>query len=126
MKVSIRIKSIQHINNFDLELDGTEAGLKCVVGKNGVGKTTIIKCIRNFSLSNTFSETSQTNIFNKQSEITYCIDNENYKFTFDESINSLNSNNVIPLALRNDIDVELPIPFGNRFIFFQSIHLFLH
>ncbi|WP_367986542.1 ATP-dependent endonuclease [Vibrio sp. NTOU-M3] len=121
MQININVKNIQHINDFQLELDASQHGLICIVGKNGVGKTTIIKCIRNLSISDTFAKTSSDNIFSTDSEITYDLGGDAYTFNYDTSTKALELKTPIPAALRSEIDVELPIPHGNRFNFFQSI-----
>ncbi|HIF9256005.1 TPA: ATP-dependent nuclease [Photobacterium damselae] len=121
MKVNVNIRNIQHISGFQIELDVSQHGLKCIVGKNGVGKTTIIKCIRNLSISDTFAKTSSDSIFSTDSEITYELGGDAYTFNYDTSTKALELKTPIPASLRNEIDVELPIPHGNRFNFFQSI-----
>lgn len=121
MILNINIKNIQHINNFSVEIDASGYGLKCIVGKNGVGKTTLIKCIRNFSRSDTFSKTSPAEIFSKESQIDYDIDGSAYSFSYDEVTNGLEMKKPIPISDRENVDVELPIPHGSRFNFFQSI-----
>ncbi|MGN2673286.1 ATP-dependent nuclease [Aliivibrio fischeri] len=117
----IKIKNIQHIDKFDIHIDITSPGLHCIVGKNGVGKTTLIKCIRNFSNSETFTKTSPNTIFTKNSEINYSLNGENYTFSFEESSGAIEYKGAIPNILRSNVDVELPIPHGNRFNFFQTI-----
>lgn len=117
----IKIKNVQHIDEFEINIDVTNPGLHCIVGKNGVGKTTLIKCIRNFSNSETFTKTSPTNIFTKDSEINYSLNGNDYTFSYEESSGAIEYKGVIPSTLRSDVDVELPIPHGSRFNFFQTI-----
>lgn len=121
MKININIKNVQHIGSFDLEIDARGHGLKCIVGKNGVGKTTLIKCVRNFSSSDTFAKTSPVDIFSKESEINYEFNGNNYTFSYDGATSALELRKPIPREERDCIDVELPIPYGSRFNFFQSI-----
>ncbi|GAB1667487.1 hypothetical protein Mh1961_07070 [Mannheimia haemolytica] len=43
MKISININKLQHIENGYVNLDMEDRNIICIVGKNGVGKTSIIK-----------------------------------------------------------------------------------
>ena len=121
MQLNISINNVQHIDEFQIKLDVSQHGLKCIVGKNGVGKTTIIKCIRNLSISDTFAKTSSDNIFSTDSKITYDINGNAYTFSYDSSTKALELKTPIPTGLRSSVDVELPIPHGTRFNFYQSI-----
>lgn len=123
MELNISIKNVQHVTNMNFDINATEHGLKCIVGKNGVGKTTLIKCIRNFVNADTFSKTSDNRIFSENSQIIYNLPSSgfSYQFDFDKSTGSLDSKVVIPNEIKEYIDVELPIPHGERFDFFQSI-----
>ena len=121
MKLNISIKNVQHIGNFNIELNATGHGLKCIVGKNGVGKTTLIKCVRNFSNSDTFSKTSGEGIFSEGSNINYELNGSSYSFDYDEATSMIESKVPISTKDKENIDVELPIPHGSRFNFFQSI-----
>jgi ABC-type Mn2+/Zn2+ transport system ATPase subunit len=121
MQLNITISDVQHINSFNIDIDATGHGLKCIVGKNGVGKTTLIKCIRNFLSSDTFVQTSSDDIFCESSEIKYCLGSETYSYNYDSRSRGLEMKKPIPSSVRDSIDVELPIPHGSRFNFFQSI-----
>ena len=48
---------------FDL----SENKIICITGKNSVGKTTLIRAIKNLTISSTFQETAAPYIFNKNS-----------------------------------------------------------
>lgn len=121
MNISLTIKNIQHLKCLNFELDLNQNKITCIVGKNGAGKTTLIKAIGNLASADTFKKTSPDNIFDKTSSITYLADGHQVVFDYDPSIQSLNSKEIIPSAIKTLIDVELPLPFGSRFTFFQSI-----
>lgn len=95
--------------------------LTCVVGRNGIGKTTLVRALRNLSQSDTFLRTAPAGIFSNDSTIQYWIDGVQVTFDFDEDIRSINCKTRIPPNIRSLCTVELPIPHGNRFNFFQSI-----
>ncbi|MCW9689506.1 AAA family ATPase [Proteus terrae] len=45
MFLSLNIKSLQHINNVSIDFDLSNRKLICITGRNGVGKTSIIKAL---------------------------------------------------------------------------------
>lgn len=121
MQITFEVKHIQHIESISLTLNLSEHKISCIVGKNGVGKTTLIKAIKNLSLADTFKKTSADSIFRPESKITYTVNDETYNFEYDETINSINCKKNIPDQIKTNIDVELPLPHGQRFNFLQTI-----
>lgn len=121
MIITVELSNIQHLHRATLTLDLSNNKLTCIVGKNGVGKTTLIKAIRNLYLSETFKQTSADYIFTPDSSITYSLNGSSYHFAFDASISSLNCNTPIPESTKELLDVELPLPHGQRFLFFPTI-----
>ena len=65
--------------------------------------------------------TAQAGIFSADSIIRYCVDDKEVIFYFDEHLGSLNCKTGIDQRTRELFSVELPIPYGNRFNYFQSI-----
>ena len=120
LNFKLQIKNIQHIKDFTFEVDLSKNKLMAVVGKNGVGKTLLFKSIQNLITSNTFSKTSNKHIFNQDSQIIYTIDfHKSYIFIYNDSVETLDlKENVDDETIRN-INVELPIPFGERFQFIR-------
>ncbi len=115
------LQSIKHLE-FELEAKDLNSGkLMCIVGKNGVGKTTFIKSIANLLRADIFKETSSPYIFNKNSKITYHIDSDCYTHTYNEKFKTIDSKNVVADTIKNKIIGELPLPHGERFKFFQAI-----
>lgn len=121
MEVSVKIRNVQHISELDYDLKLIPGSLQCLVGKNGVGKTTLIKALNNISRSDTFLRTSPTSIFNEESSITYTIEGKNHEYKYDSSISTLECKNPPTVEISKCFDVELPIPYGQRFDFFQRI-----
>ncbi len=115
------LQSIKHLE-FELEAKDLNSGkLMCIVGKNGVGKTTFIKSIANLLRADIFKETSSPYIFNKNSKITYHIDSDCYTHTYNEKFKTIDSKDVVADTIKNKIIGELPLPHGERFKFFQAI-----
>ena len=121
MDVLITLINIQHIKKLHFCFDIEDNGLICITGKNGAGKTTLVKAIRNITNADTFKKTSSYGIFSSTSSIIYEFDGRKITFEYDEALESLNCRDQIPDDLRSSIAVELPIPFGERFNFFQRI-----
>lgn len=117
----VRLRGIQHIASLDFSVDLARHGLLAVVGKNGVGKTTLARAIRNLSHADTFATTAGAGIFGLNSEIIYEIEGTSRAFVFDAKIGSLNCRQPLPATWRNDFSVELSIPAGDRFNFFRSL-----
>ena len=116
-KFKINIENIQHIKSLELELDLSLNTLHCIVGKNSVGKTTLIKSIQNFKETNTLDKLSRNNIIQEDSKILYKIDEVEAIFIpiIDNDRFMLDSKDTELISYRKDIYTELPIPIGERF-----------
>ena len=121
MQFRIDIQNVQAIKRLSFGLDLSQHKVIGVVGRNGVGKTTLIRSIRNLSQSDTFLKTAPDGIFSPDSTIIYSFNGDQVTFTFDEGINSLNCRENISSTIQNICAVELPIPHGDRFNFFPLI-----
>ena len=116
----VRLEAVQHIEMLTLEIDLTKNGLICLVGRNGTGKTTLIRALRNLSISDTFLKTANPHAFSTESRITYEVDGAQIVYTYDPEIRSLNCKSRIPVEVRRLITAELPIPHGTRFNYSKS------
>ncbi|PSU84334.1 hypothetical protein C0W42_22150 [Photobacterium kishitanii] len=121
MTLNIKVTDVQHVSSVEFDIPLTVNKLTCIVGKNGVGKTTLIKAIRNFSRTDTFVKTSQDSIFKGNSSIIYSYDSKVFSFLYDEEMKTISCKDQLPEDINNIINVELPMPYGNRFSYFQSI-----
>lgn len=121
MKLEISIKDVQHVKKIDFSVDLAEKSLVCIAGKNGIGKTTLIKAIRNLVAADTFPNTSASRSFSEASEIVYKIDGKSIIFKYDKTKRIIDTRDAVPSSLRKNISVELPIPHGERFNFFDKI-----
>ena len=117
------MNNVQHVMQQKVTFDLSENKIICITGKNSVGKTTLIRAIKNLTISSTFQETAAPYIFNKNSSITYSFGGsfDEIHFTYNRFIKSIDSKQGIPDQLKNMIDVELPIPHGDRFNHFRHL-----
>jgi len=121
MRIFLQIENVQHIVSACIAVPFDNNQLFCLVGRNGVGKTSIVKALRNLRVSDTYKITSDESIFSPNSRIVYRHNQQDFEFTYDPKIRGLNSKSVIPSTLREEIEVELPMPHGERFNYFQTI-----
>ena len=115
------LSNIQHIEELRFNIDLSENKLMCIVGKNGVGKTTLIRAIKNLQSADTFTKTASPYIFNDTSQIKYTIDEVEYDFKYISKLQVIDTKSIIDDEIKNSIYVELPIPHGERFNLFQRL-----
>jgi len=120
MIFSCTINDVQHIKNltFVAELNNQ---VMCIVGKNGTGKTTLIRAIKNLSLTDTFAKTAAPYIFNSDSHISCQYNDKHYVFRYNEKLRTIDTKDIIDKDVKSNIYVELPIPHGERFSNFQRL-----
>ncbi|KPZ54022.1 DNA replication and repair protein RecF [Pseudoalteromonas sp. P1-13-1a] len=122
MKLKITINNVQHLAKLQANFDLSENKLSCITGKNGTGKTTLIRAIKNLAINNTFQETAAPYIFNTESSISYQIEGfDQIDFIYNRFLKIIDSNQHIPDEIRSMISVELPIPHGERFNHFSRL-----
>lgn len=121
MQFRIEIKNVQPITNLAFEIDLTQHGIHCIVGKNGTGKTTLSKAIMNLALADTFIRTSSAGVFSDSSSIRYTLGEQQYLFTYDPALRSISTKQPVPAYHKAVVSVELPAPHGQRFTFFRTL-----
>ncbi|MEX2978752.1 AAA family ATPase [Serratia fonticola] len=121
MNIEVEISSVQHIDNLNICLDLSKLDIICIVSKNGTGKTTIIKALRNIQYADTFSKTSSRFIFNVDSKIRVNIFGQEYLYTYNKKLNVIDTKQLVKKEVKDAIFTELPIPFGERFNHFQTL-----
>lgn len=126
MKLSININKLQHITNGCIEFDIEDKNLICIAGKNGVGKTSLIKSMYLTKDLNIFKTNNHQMIIEKDTEISISIHKmvngkdeifEKLNYNYDPKIQYLNTKNII----KSQINIELPIPSGSRFTAYPKL-----
>ena len=115
------LSNVQHIKELSFSIDLSENQLMCIVGKNGVGKTTLIRAIKNLQSADTFTKTASPYIFNSDSHVKYTIDEIEYDFEYNSQLQVIDTKSIIDDQIKNSLYVELPIPHGERFNLFQRL-----
>lgn len=121
MLFTVQISDVRPVKALNFEIDLARNKLVCIVGKNGSGKTTLAKAVRSFARADTFTRTSSDGIFRSSSTIRYRFGNQEFVFSYDPALGTLNSKTPIPESLKSQISVELPIPHGQRFNYFRTL-----
>ncbi|MBE0439952.1 MAG: AAA family ATPase [Gammaproteobacteria bacterium] len=122
MNFKLILANIQHIKELTFSIDLSKNQLMCIVGKNGVGKTTLIRAIKNLQSTDTFAKTASPYIFNDNSSIKYEVDEHIYDFKFNPKLQVIDTKSLISDEIKKSIYVELPIPHGDRFSHFQRLN----
>lgn len=117
-KLSIEIVDVQHIEHMSAVFDLNDSVI-CIVGRNGCGKTTLIRALRNLVQATTFKDTASPYIFSESSRIDYGLDGQIYSYRYDSKIKTLDSRQ--PFSRASDFRVELPLPYGERFNHYQKL-----
>jgi len=121
MDFEVTIRNVQHIKSLEFKTNLAIHGLTCLAGENGVGKTTLIRAIRNLSTHSTFVETAAPYIFNDESKISYQWGEFNFEFSFNKKLSIVDTKQYINEDVIDSIVVELALPHGERFHHFRRL-----
>ena len=95
MEFKCELFNIQHISRLSFSIDLSKNQLMCIVGKNSVGKTTLIRSIKNLQSSDTFEKTASPYIFNTNSRILYKFYEKEYDFQYNSKLNLIDTKEII-------------------------------
>lgn len=116
----ITIKNIKSISNLSVEFVFNDSNLLVVTGKNGLGKTSVVKAFHLLKEPKIFEKSAGLNAVSKNSEISFTIDGfEPFNFSANNSKMVLDSRNKLPSF--KDVVAELPVPYGKRFEQFSLV-----
>ena len=117
----VEIEHVRPITTLAFEIDLSLHGLRCIVGKNGTGKTTLVKAVLNLALADTYARTSSEGVFDSSSRVRYKIDGDEYLFVYDAAFRSITTKKPVPAHIKQLVSVEMPAPHGQRFTFFRTL-----
>lgn len=121
MQFRVEIENVNPITKLVFEIDLSQPGIYCIVGKNGAGKTTLAKAIMNLAFADTFVRTSPDGVFSDSSAIRYTLGEEHYPFTYDPGLRSISTRKPVQADHKAVASVEMPAPYGQRFTFFRTL-----
>src|ERR1035437_6897235 len=117
---NISIRNVKNIVKLNVDFKYPDSNVIVITGKNGVGKTTIIKSFNLLVDPNIFSKLSGENAINKSSQVSFTIDGiQPFSFFYNEKLGAFDSKDRLPNE--NEIISELPIPYGARFQQFSKV-----
>lgn len=118
--LSVSITNVQGVRSLQFTIGLESPRICCLVGKNGVGKTTLVRALGALARPDIFLRTAGPHIVSDDSRIDYVLDDQRVSFQYDKAIGSLESREPIPGAFREGVIAELPLPHGMRFNFFRA------
>lgn len=119
MNISIEVSNVQHINEMKVDLDFENNDIVCIVSKNGVGKTTLLKSLGIMQNIAIIQQTSSNFTLREDSSVKIAYGNSTYQFDYSTATNNLDIKAVVREG--GAMVVELPIPFGKRYSSFSTI-----
>lgn len=114
------IKNIKNLADLEIDFDFGKSRIITVTGRNGVGKTSVVKAFRLISDPQVFQKTAGLNSVRSNSSVYFEISGfQPFEYKFNEKFDTLDTRDKIPSHI--EISAELPIPYGNRFEYFSLI-----
>lgn len=121
MSFSLYINNVQHVKRLEAVFNLNDCRVTCIAGKNGCGKTTLIRAIQNIRTSDIFRRTASPYIFDESSQIKYFFYEKVYVYEYNKKLKHIDTRHIVPKKLKDLIYVEMPIPHGMRFSRFSNL-----
>lgn len=116
----VSLHSVNNVQRLDIEFEYPDSGIIVVTGRNGVGKTTIIKSFGLSAEPNVFSKTSGEGVLSEESQAAFELSGINpFSFHYNPGLRAFDSKDSIPNG--REVVAELPIPYGVRFQQFSKV-----
>lgn len=116
----VTICNIKSITKLEVIFDFTTSNILVLTGKNGLGKTSLVKSFALIDDPTIFQKSSSLNSVKKTSQITFEINGyEKFSYAHNPTLEALDTKDILPP--RKAIVAELSIPYGRRFQQFSLI-----
>ena len=120
IKDRVSLRSINNIDALDIDFDYPDSNVIVITGRNGVGKTTIIKSFNLLADPDIYSKSSGDDAVSGSSEVSFSLDGINeFGFYYNTRLGAFDTKDNIPCE--GVVISELPIPYGMRFQQFSKI-----
>lgn len=119
----VEIENVKGLVELKTTFDFSTKKIVVITGKNGTGKTTLVKAFKLISDQQVFKNTSSMNSIGKGSRISFELnDHPGFSFTYNDKLKALDTKQVLPP--KDYVRSELPIPYGDRFQQFSLVAKF--
>jgi len=119
----ISIQNIKGIKQLEIDFEFDDSNLIVITGKNGLGKTSIVKSFGLLSDPTIFQKSAGLNAICENSKIDFNIFGfEKFSFTYNPDLHVLDTKDSLPH--NSELVAELPVPYGQRFQLFSQISQF--
>lgn len=116
----ITITNIKSISKLEVCFDFTASNILVLTGKNGLGKTSLIKAFALIEDPTIFQKSSSLNSVKKNSRINFEISGfEKFSYSHNSKLQGLDTKDNLPPS--KSIVAELSVPYGKRFQQFSLI-----
>jgi len=120
---SVTINNVKGVVELKVIFDFSDQKIIVVTGKNGVGKTTLVKAFKLISDPQVFKKSASLKSIRSDSSISFELyGHEKFDFSYDNKLDALDTKQVLPK--QEAVVAELPIPFGVRFQQFSLVAKF--
>lgn len=110
----ISLRNIKNIGALDVDFTFDENRIIVITGRNGVGKTTLVKALYLIHDPSIFTKTSPLNSIRLDSKVQVEIEGlSSFTFRYNQKIKALDSRDKLPP--RKYVTAEQSIPYGKRF-----------
>lgn len=116
----VLLRELKDIRSLQVEFCFPDSRILVVTGKNGVGKTSLVKAYHLLKDPEIFSRSSGLNAVRAGSYVGFQLKGyEPFEFSYNEKLGVLDSKSKLPSG--SDIVAELSVPYGERFSQFSLI-----
>jgi len=120
IKDSVSLRALNNIDQLTIDFIFPKSNIIVVTGRNGAGKTTVLKTFNLLSDPEIYSKSSGEDAVSNTSKASFMLDGlEPFELHFNTKLGAFDTKDTIPDE--GTVISELPIPYGTRFQQFSKI-----